>query len=201
MNARVIERHTRLLFDLDPVRPSGTSSTNDELEASREVAIRLIEHFTALRWPIPLKAISGNGAHIQYRTFLPNNPETKAMLKTLYVGLKKEFSTETVDFDSTVRNPGRIVALYGTTKRKGISTNERPHRKSIVVAPTENHQVTPKQVESAANFYQKQTVSHFKPSLHANTRISGSGDYKSLDAVSMFKAHGLYLNEVESGKH
>ncbi len=196
-----IKLHTRLLFDLDPIRPTGTSSTNEELEASRAVAIRLIEHFTALAWPVPLKAISGNGAHIQYRTFLPNNPETKEMLKTLYVGLKKEFSTETVDFDPTVRNAGRIVALYGTTKRKGISTNERPHRRSIVLIPDDWKQVSPKQVELLANYYQKQVTSQFKPRTNTKTRINGKGDYKSLDAVSMFNAHGLYLQEVESGKH
>ncbi len=196
-----IERHTRLLFDLDPIRPPSTSSTEEELEASRDVAIRLVSQLTALGWPIPLKAISGNGTHIQYRTSLINNSETKDILKALYTGLKTEFSTESVEFDTTVKNSGRIVALYGTTKRKGISTIERPHRQSIALTPEKWTQVSLKQVEKLANFYQKKSTGYFEPLKQRNVYVLGNGDYKTLNSVLMFQNHGLYLTEVEPNKH
>jgi len=203
-----IKLHTRLLFDFDPVRPKSTSSTVEELEDARELAIKLIKHLTALGWPAPLKAISGNGAHVQYRAPLPNNAETKAILKSIYTGLQKEFTTESVEFDPTVRNAGRISTLYGSIKRKGISTKERPHRPSIASIPSDWKQVSPKLVESLANYYEKRSSSHYKPKVTLPQRQVGKrstnvtkGDYTTLDVVAMFNAHGLYLQQVETEKH
>jgi hypothetical protein len=196
-----VTRYTRLLFDLDPVRPAQTSSTAEELVFAQKAADALQKALRAWGWPEPLRAMSGNGRHLQYRCALPNDDATAQILKTIYRGMKVEFSDENVGFDSTVRNAGRICALYGTVKRKGDNTLERPHRQSEVWIPGNWKQVTSKQIESVANFYAKQrkTVEIYRPDF--NRKVSGKGDYSTLDIVAWFSAHGLYEHHIEDHKH
>jgi hypothetical protein len=89
-----IQRYSRLFFDLDPERPQGQSSTAAELAAAEVRARGLTGKLAALGWPQPLMAMSGNGAHLQYRCALPNTAETAAMLKTIYAGLAREFGDD-----------------------------------------------------------------------------------------------------------
>jgi len=193
-------RYARLLFDLDPVRPTGTASTDIELAHAKQQAEFLRKVLREWGWPEPLIAMSGNGYHLQYRVALPNDDETKGMLNAIYKGMKPEFSTDDVSFDSTVRNSGRICALYGSIKRKGPTTPDRPHRQSRVWIPRDWQQVSQKAVEAVAEFYtQQQRKVIVAPRITAP--IIGSGDYHTLDVVSWFQAHGYYKHHAEDHKH
>lgn len=197
-----ILRVVRMFFDFDPVRPTGTASTDMELQHAKQQAERLRKVLRAWGWPEPLVAMSGNGYHLQYRLALPNDAETKGMFDAIYKGLKREFSTDEVDFDSTVRNPGRICALYGSIKRKGPNTPDRPHRQSRVWIPRDWQQVSQKAVEAVAEFYTKQQQA--APVTVVSTRhlpITGAGDYRTLDIVGWFQAHGYYKRHAEDHKH
>src|SRR5450755_4619065 len=59
-----VKRRVTLLIDLDPPRPSGTSSTDEEKRAAFEQAQRVKEWLTAQGWPAPTVADSGNGWHL-----------------------------------------------------------------------------------------------------------------------------------------
>jgi hypothetical protein len=52
-----------------------------------------------------------------------------------------------------------------------------------------------------ADFYarQQKTVEAYQP--RPDARIDGSGDYRTLDVVSWFQAHGEYHGQAEPGKH
>lgn len=117
-------RHNRMLCDFDVVRPKNTSSTEAELCDALAVANDAEKFFSALSWPRPARAVSGNGAHLLYRVALRNDEKTSELLRTIYLGLKSDLSSDSVLFDATVRNPARIAPLYGTVKRKGISTED-----------------------------------------------------------------------------
>ena len=56
-----------LFVDLDPVRPSGISSTNEELKASMELAQKVYVYLKGVGFEEPVKAFSGNGYHLLYR--------------------------------------------------------------------------------------------------------------------------------------
>ena len=73
---------------------------------------------------------SGNGAHLLYRVDLPNDRASLDLVKGVLEALSFRFSDERVSVDITTANAARIWKLYGTTARKGDSTEERPHRRS-----------------------------------------------------------------------
>ena len=85
----------------------------------------------------------GNGAHLLYRVDLPNDDEATALVKRCLETLDALFSTGEVTVDTANFNAARIWKLYGTTSRKGDSTPERPHRKSRVLAMSEEITTVP----------------------------------------------------------
>lgn len=192
--------YSRLFFDFDPVRKAGLSSTKKEFSLSRKIAIKLVQFLNEKGWPEPLKAISGNGSHVQYRVLLQNNNETKEILDTIYNGLALDFSTENVIFDKSVKNPGRICTLYGTVKRKGIHTGIRPHRKSLSVIPETWSRVSTQLIEQLANFYANNINLVDKPVCNKRIKF-GKGDYNTLNIVELFKSHNLYLKHANDNKH
>lgn len=194
----------RVPFDFDPARPAGTSSTDDELSQTYPQRDKLVSALTSIGWPIPLLAKSGNGYHCQFRTRLPNNSETKEMLQAIYQGLYLDFESPGVGFDRTVRNPGRIFRLYGSTNRKGPNTIDRPWRKSTCLIPDPWRQVTAQQLATLADAYAKRITPAQKAHAPANKQsgsYTGSGDFSTLDVVSWFSAHGLYKRPLSGGKH
>ncbi len=193
--------YVRLVMDFDPERPTGTPSSEIELNAACESRDRFVSAMRALDWPIPLHAKSGNGYHAMFRTRLPANAEVKEQLRVIYSGLHGDFNTPEVSFDRTVRNPGRIIRLYGSVNRKGNASPERPHRQSTVWIPREWRQVTQWQIDRLANAYAKAVETRYQPISRERQSIGGKGDYTSLDVVSWFQAHGLYLRPLEDNKH
>lgn len=131
-DADVIQR-VGLLVDIDPVRPSDTSSTDAELETAVSRAREIREFLSQLGWPDPLIACSGNGAHLRYRVSLPNDDAAKELAKRCLRALDHQFSDESCKVDTSTYNASRIVRLYGTLARKGDDEPGRPHRVSEVL--------------------------------------------------------------------
>jgi hypothetical protein len=73
-------------------------------------------------------ADSGNGAHIIYAVDLPNDTDSLVLIRRVLEALSFKFSDSKVEIDTSVCNAARITKLYGTTARKGDSTEDRPHR-------------------------------------------------------------------------
>ena len=195
-----IGRIVRIPFDLDPVRPAGCPSTGSELQAAHSRAVGLSNRLRAFGWPAPLVGMSGNGYHLQYRTALPADAETREMLNLIYRGLKAEFDDDVVGFDTTVRNPARILRLYGTTNRKGENLPDRPWRETSCSVPQRWKQVHPTLVSALAESFARRL--HRKPSPHHEPiSLAGRRDYRFLDVVSWFQALGLYEHHIERHIH
>lgn len=121
-----------LPIDLDPVRPSGISSSDDELKAALVLRDKILESLRkdGLRG---IPACSGNGAHIcVYIKDGPNTETRKDVIRRALLSLHQKYSTDQVEVDQAVFNPSRIWKVYGTTARKGDHTKRRPHRKSYI---------------------------------------------------------------------
>lgn len=125
-----------LPVDLDPVRPSGISSSDAEKRAAFERAAEIKGYLTGRGWPDPIEADSGNGAHLLYRVDLPNDPESLKLVNGVLAALDFWFSDNVVSVDTAISNAARIWKLYGTMARKGDDSEERPHRRSrLTVIP------------------------------------------------------------------
>lgn len=121
-----------LPIDLDPVRPAGISSSNEEHNEAIKRA-RVIAQDMALEWDWPIFADSGNGAHLLYPIELPNNPEALASVAGALAELDRRYSDDVVKVDVTSANAARIWKAYGTVARKGDSIPGRPHRLSRIL--------------------------------------------------------------------
>lgn len=191
-----MHRRTRLFFDFDPERNGYICSTDEELGlalARRDYALNM---FMSLGWSRPAMAMSGNGGHLLFRTALENTDEINQMIAVIYKGLQQELSTDKVKLDIAVKNIGRIHPLYNSLKRKGDETLERPYRQSAIVIPQQWQQIRPQQIEYLAEHYAGKKKRIQKTNLTPIKRVTGKGDYKTLDAVRWFKSHGLYIQQT-----
>lgn len=123
-----VEAINWLFVDLDPERPAGISSTNEELEMSMELAQKVYVYLKGLGFEEPVKAFSGNGYHLLYKIGLVNNEDNKRLIERCLKSLAAMFSTDQVKVDTANFNQSRICKLYGTLAQKGSNTEDRPHR-------------------------------------------------------------------------
>jgi hypothetical protein len=126
-----------LPVDLDPVRPAGISSSDEEHEAALARARLIRGELAGEGWGAPLLADSGNGAHLLYQIDQPNTPDALHTVAGLLSQLSGRFSDEHVKLDTTSGNAARIWKAYGTVCRKGDSIPGRPHRLSRVLEAAE----------------------------------------------------------------
>ena len=150
-SAADILRRRWLPIDIDPLRPSGVSSTDEEHGLALAKAEEIARWMAGLGFPEPVRADSGNGAHLLYRIDLPNDEAATALVKACLATLDTLFSDERVNVDTANFNAARIWKLYGTISRKGDNTPERPYRRSrIISAPDELKIATAEQLRDLA---------------------------------------------------
>ena len=133
-----------LLIDVDPVRPSGISSSEVEHEEALRRARDIRDALTEKGWPEPILGDSGNGGHALYRIELATNDG--ALVQRVLEALASRFNNPQVTIDLTVFNPARIWKVYGTVACKGDSTADRPHRVSRILEVPDNLGVVPKEL-------------------------------------------------------
>ena len=144
-----ILRRRWLPIDLDPVRPGGVSSTEEEHDAALRRADEIARWLAEQGFSEPIRADSGNGAHLLYAIDLPN--DDGGLVKGVLATLDALFSDETVTVDTANSNAARIWKLYGTCSRKGDTTRERPHRRARVLSvPKERKIVTAEKLRAIA---------------------------------------------------
>jgi hypothetical protein len=121
-----------LPVDLDPVRPAGVSSSDEEHETALARARTIASEMPGY-WGQPILADSGNGAHLLYLLDLPNNAESLKVVTGALAELDRRYSDDQIKVDVTCANAARIWKAYGTVARKGDSIPGRPHRISRVI--------------------------------------------------------------------
>lgn len=126
-----------LFIDLDPERPSGTSSTDSQLAVAKDIGNKIYVFMKQIGFNKPLMAYSGNGVHLMYRIRLQNNDENKKLVEKCLKTLDMLFSTDAVKVDVKNYNPARVAKLYGTLAQKGCPSEEYPHRMSRIVSDGE----------------------------------------------------------------
>lgn len=120
----------QILIDVDPIRLSDISSTDEELKAAGETAYQIAKDLHAQGWPTPDLGCSGNGAFLRYAVDLPVSEceEGGLVQRTLQV-LAQKYDSPKVHVDCVNFNAMRISKFPGTLAMKGDSIpGHRPHR-------------------------------------------------------------------------
>lgn len=137
-----VDAYKWLLVDLDPKRPAGTSSTDEQLADAKKLAQKICTYLKSTGFESPIIAMSGNGMHLLYPISLANTDENEQLVKDCLNALAMMFSNDKVDVDVKNFNPSRICKLYGTLAQKGTGTTERPHRMSYIISTPKERRVT-----------------------------------------------------------
>lgn len=192
---RDIENYCWLPIDADAKRPAGISSSNEEHFAAIQRVDAIAAFLQLNGWPDPIKADSGNGAHILYRIDLPNTAENVDLVKSAIMALHEKFSDDIVEIDRTVFNPARIWKIYGTLAKKGDATEERPHRRAkLLTVPDQAGLVSVDQLKFLAALAAKDQK-QVKPVQKNTTSSSGS-----IDVEQWCNDNGLTINFDASWK-
>lgn len=132
-----------LYFDFDPQRTRGISATADELGAA---AARAVDARALLAQLVPEASIgaglSGNGLalFLALEEHAPD-PEVEALIKTVLLLVAAKLDDGAVKVDASVADPKRLCPAFGTLKRKGAHSADRPHRRSAFLAPEQPHRL------------------------------------------------------------
>ena len=125
--------HRRAVYiDCDAERQKDSNATNDEKACAIRLANR-VERWLSNR--INPRCIgrgdSGNGASLFVAVEpTPCSDETDARIADLLRRLAAAFVEPGAKVDVSVHNRDRLVPLFGTMKRKGPHTADRPHRQT-----------------------------------------------------------------------
>lgn len=132
-----VKRWKNLIIDLDPVRPAGTVSLQEELDAACTVANKIYDEVIEPYFKTGLIFLSGNGYHVWAPIDLEVNQESIAVVSEFLETIKQIYQTERVEVDTCFKNPAQLTTLYGTVKKKSLYRNVLPgttleHRQSRV---------------------------------------------------------------------
>jgi archaellum biogenesis ATPase FlaH len=132
-----VKRWKNLIIDLDPVRPAGTVSLQEELDAACTVAHKIYDQVIVPYFKTGLIFLSGNGYHVWAPIDLSINQESISAVSDFLETIKQIYQTDRVEVDTCFKNPAQLTTLYGTLKKKSLYRNVLPgttleHRQSRI---------------------------------------------------------------------
>ncbi len=132
-NDNDVERLCWMLVDIDPIRPSDTPSTDDELGHAEDCQHRINEEVLQPAGAETIKAMSGNGTHTLIPIDYPNDEESVALIKQVLESLDTKYSNQHVKVDTQFNK--QVLKLYGTLAIKGSHTLVAPYRRARIELP------------------------------------------------------------------
>ena len=146
-----------IMVDLDPARPTGTSSSNEQIEMAKAKGNEVYQFMRNLGFSKPLFGFSGNGVHLLYRVKLKNTDVNKKLIDKALKTLNMLFTDHEISVDMKNFNPARVCKLYGTLAQKGANSEERPHRMSYIIGNPESVEVNDiKYLQKLCDLYPKE---------------------------------------------
>lgn len=136
-----VEGYEYMFVDVDPHRPTGTSSTEKQIELAKEVGNKVYLFMRDIGFNDPVFGFSGNGVHLLYKIELKNDDGRRELVKKCLQVLDMYFSNDEIQIDLKNFNPSRVCKLYGTQAQKGANTEARPHRMSHIIGDAKNVKV------------------------------------------------------------
>ena len=189
------------LIDVDPVRPADTSSTEEEKARAYDVAGSVALHLLDIGWPAPLIVDSGNGWHLLYRIDLPNDTLSQQILKAALAALGRKFDTIGAKVDKATHDAPRVSKLPGTYAKKGVPSQERPHRMArIVMEPSSFDVVTLDQLK-ALDAPEPKDAPTQSPPRFATTASDGPGKEAYVKSAMEKECYRVLIAPVGERNH
>lgn len=195
-NDNDIVRRKWVMVDFDPVRKSGTNSSNQEYEYALGKAKEVYYYLQQQGFPDCVICNSGNGVHLQFKVNLPNDDETTEIIKRFFQYLGQKFSDDKVDVDLKNFNLARVCKLYSTIAKKGANLPERPWRVSDIMYVPKQIEDTPIECFKAlADLVPKEEPKSL-PNRSYNRSYGGNQPF---DLVTWLNQHGINYKEEKQG--
>jgi P4 family phage/plasmid primase-like protien len=143
-----ITRRCWFPIDVDPLRPSGVSATKEERKLAVDVINAMAGKLEELGFTdsMYVGGSSGNGFHCLIRVDLPNDDDSRDLLRDCLKSLNMFVGTAKVEIDPKVFNAGRIIKAYGTMARKGVNDEKRPWHMSKLSHIPERVEIAPREL-------------------------------------------------------
>jgi P4 family phage/plasmid primase-like protien len=205
-----------LLVDCDPVKPAGEkgSATDEEKAAAGQLA-REVYHYLVneLGWALPVVTDSGNGFHLLFRVWLPNDEHSRGLVSRCLKALAGRFDNPAARVDVSVCDARRIAKLPGSVVRKGENRAERPWRLAKLLYVPELVEVVPveklealagrvgevaKPVEAVEEL-DPWSLTHGDPSAVAYVRKALEGETAAAAGCTVNRNERLYLAALKLG--
>jgi hypothetical protein len=191
---RDIVRRAWFLGDLDAVPKPGISATNAEVAAALARRDDLVGFLLELGFPAPVRAMSGNGAHVLWPVDFPNDAATTTLCEQALKALGARFSDQVVRVDESVFNAARVWKVYGTLAVKGDPMPDRPHRRAVLESVPGDLVLLPREA--------LERLAAMAPARTRTTSATGSRPVgEPFDLVGAFTARGWYKRALPGGKH
>jgi hypothetical protein len=130
-NQDIIARNA-VFIDVDAVRPSGTSATDEEMACATGLARTVYERLATVLGGTDSLGYghSGNGRQIFLAlNKIQESPELASTIKGILEAISAAHTAPGAKIDTGVHDAKRLVPLFGSMKRKGVAgSTERPHR-------------------------------------------------------------------------
>jgi len=181
-----IDGRTHVLIDLDPIRPAGVGSSDQELHYAYLKAIDLYNYLLSQGFNEPIVGRSGNGYHITLPCRIGAEPEKTEVIKNFIKVCSLMFSDEHVEVDEKVFNLSRICKLPGTCAMKGEYTSERPWRMAQIVRVP--------QIVKPTEFAYFKKIAELYPKEEIPNRYNNYSTER-FDLVSFLQKHGIGYKE------
>lgn len=177
-----------VMLDFDPCRPSGTSSTDEQLQKAKQVAQRVWEFLFYNGFYDYVGCLSGNGYHIMLPCDMVVNEQTDKLVKDFIKVISMLFSTKDVEIDVAVSNRSRLTKLYGTIAMKGENSELTPHRLSRI-------EHCPNQIKSIDMVYFQKVVRDNKIAISEPVKYNNYGRSSRFDVKEFLKSHNIAFKE------
>lgn len=182
-----IVRRKWVMLDFDPIRPSGTSSTFEQLSYASMTAKKVWDFLFHNGFYDYVGCVSGNGYHIMLPCDFEANEQTDNLVSDFIKVISMLFSDENVAIDTQVSNRARLTKLYGTVAHKGEHSALTPHRTSCF-----KH--VPQEIKPIDKAYFEKIVAAF---MTPNTRPSSENNYGrgKFSLESFLKSHNIAFEQ------
>jgi RecA-family ATPase len=178
-----------ILIDVDPIRPANTIATDSQRKMAKAVARLIRRDLSDTGFGEPLMVSSGNGYQLIYKAKLKNNPERTRLVSSFLRVLSKKYNNGAVKIDTSVSDPARLVRLPGTYNRKGVPSDDYPHRKAqAIIWPKDPVILNPSQIKG------------YIEGIEGGLVDAGTGDKRDegrVDVEAYLAGYGVALHSIK----
>jgi hypothetical protein len=191
-----IARRTMLVFDFDPIRPTGIASTDGEHAATIAVARRARAWLSQRGVPADAMALlsSGNGAYMLMSVRLVNDDASRDLCQAVLVAVDMVFRDDVVKLDLATFNASRIIRLVGTSNQKGDELDTRRYRRAELL---EASPVFPTTIAPVAVLEQIAALAPSPPPKSSHRRGAGG---PTLDLATWLNERADQIQVAEVGQ-